>query len=106
MDQDKIDRTIEIILQNQAQFHADMQKLQESQESSEKRINTLEKVSLNLVEAIRSTDSKLDKLTETVNKLTEVQKQTDEKMRETDDRLNAVILMVEKYLSNRNGNNN
>lgn len=106
MDEDKIDKTIEIILQNQAQFYADLQKTQETQKelqeihkNSEKRIENLERVSVNLIEAIRATDGKVNKIGEKVDKLADAQIETDE-------RLNAVILMAEKFFSNQNGKNN
>jgi len=48
MDDEKLERTMEFILNNQAQFSADIQKLQEAHKEAEKRLGTLERVSLNL----------------------------------------------------------
>lgn len=103
MDNDKIERTIEFILENQAQFYADLQQIQETnkqiqeaQMESGKRLNVLERVSVSLYESVT-------KLTENVNELTNDVKELREGQKETDERLNVVILMVEKFLSRNNG---
>lgn len=48
MDEDKINKTIEILLQNQAQFYADLQKTQEAQARSEENTVNLHQISHNL----------------------------------------------------------
>ena len=48
MDDKKLEKTIEFILNNQAQFTVDIQKLQESHKEAEKRGNVLERACLNL----------------------------------------------------------
>ncbi|HXG82514.1 MAG TPA: hypothetical protein VNI84_00680 [Pyrinomonadaceae bacterium] len=66
MDDEKIQKTIEFILENQAQFYADLQQIQETnkqiqetQKEAEKRVNILERVCLNLynssVEQLKTT---------------------------------------------------
>ena len=45
MDDEKLQKTIEFILSNQAQFTVEMQQIQESHRDSAKRIGTLERVS-------------------------------------------------------------
>jgi len=96
MDDEKLDKTIEIILQNQAQFYADLQKIQESQKESEKRVNVLELVSLNLYNTTVEHGKHIVQLTDDIKELREAQKETDE-------RLNAVIFMAEKFFGNQNG---
>jgi DNA repair ATPase RecN len=103
MDEDKIDKTIEIILQNQAQFYADLQMIQETQKHSEKSIDNLEKVASLVLESIKQTNENVNNLSIKVDKLTDSQKETDERLRETDKRLNAVIYMAEKFFGNQNG---
>lgn len=110
MDNDKIEKTIEIILQNQAQFYTDLQKMQEVQKESEKRIGALERAIVSLGNVTMTTAETVNKLSETVDKLTERVDKLTEKVdlladtqKETDERLNAVILMAEKFFS-RNGN--
>lgn len=105
MDDEKLQRTIEFILNNQAQFSADSQKLQESNIESDKRMSRIEKAFVGAFGIVTETSENLKILTVEVRELREAQKETDERLRETDERLNAVILMVEKYLS-RNDNKN
>ncbi len=104
MDDNKIERTIEIILQNQAQFYADLQamrevnkQIQETQAEAEKRTNVLERVCLNLYNTTVEQGKNISHLTEDVKELRVAQSETDE-------RLNAVIIMAEKFFSNRNRN--
>ena len=111
MDDEKIQKTIEFILNNQAQFTVEMQKIQESHKDAEKRIGTLEKVSLNLYNTtvehgklIAEQTKNINQLSQDVQELRQSQKETDEHLRETNDRLNVVIVMFEKFLDNRNGN--
>lgn len=114
MDEDKIDRTIEIILQQQAQFYADMQKMQESQSElresqmrSEKRIDILQEVAFTLLDSAKETSKNIADLTVKVDRISDkVEKLADAQI-DTDERLNAVIYMAEKFFSDKqNGNSN
>ncbi|HSK71567.1 MAG TPA: hypothetical protein VK892_07725 [Pyrinomonadaceae bacterium] len=96
MDDEKINRTIEIILQQRAQFYADLQEMKEVQKEAEKRVNVLERVSLNLYNTTVEQGKNIAQLTEDVKELRAAQKETDE-------RLNAVIVMAEKFFSRNNG---
>lgn len=106
MDEEKINNTIESLLQNQAQFYANLQMMQEANKDAEKRISVLERATVNLYNATTKTSETVDKLAEKIDKLADSQKETDERLRETDERLNAVIFMVEKFLSGQNGSQN
>ena len=103
MDDEKINKTIEILLQNQAQFYANLQMLQETNKDAGKRIEVLERATVNLYNATTKTSETVDKLAGKVDELVDAQKETDERLRETDERLNAVIFMVEKFLGGQNG---
>ncbi len=96
MDNDKIEKTIEIILQSQAQFYADLQEMKEVQKEAEKRVSVLERVSLNLYNTSVEQGKNIAQVSEDIRELREAQKETDE-------RLNAVIYMAEKYFSRNNG---
>ena len=96
MDDAKIQKTIEFILSNQAQFTVEMQHIQDSQKDALKRIGTLEKVSLNLYNTTVEQGKNIAQLTEDVKELRAAQK-------ETNNRLDAVIVMFEKFLDNQNG---
>lgn len=100
MTNDEIERAIEFIVKQQAQVGADMQKLAESQVSTERKLGTvvdvlsqLTKSQLQMAEAQVRTDG-------TMAELAQAQKRTDEALAETNDRLNSLIVVVERYFSN------
>lgn len=97
MDDDKIERTIEIILQNQAQFYADLQEIRGVQKEAVKRTNVLDRACLNLYNTTVEQSKQITQVSANVEQLREAQKETDE-------RLNAVIHMAEKFFSSRNRN--
>lgn len=103
MDDAKLESTIEFILNNQAQFTVDIQKLQKAQKEAEKRTNVLERAVLNLYNTSVETTKHIQLLTESQKQLTSDIKELRDSQKETDERLNAVILMVERYLSRENG---
>jgi uncharacterized phage infection (PIP) family protein YhgE len=110
MDEEKINNTIEILLQNQARFYANLQMMQETNKDAEKRISVLERATVNLYNATTKTNETVDKLAGIVGKLadnvTELAGKVDELVdaqKETDERLNATIFMVEKFLGGKNG---
>ena len=113
MDDEKFQRAIDIILQNQAQFYADLQQVQEtnkeiqdSQTKAEKRTNVLERACLNLYnisvkhdEFIDEQKGSLNKQTTNIDKLTADITELSKAQMETGERLNAVIFMAEKFFS-------
>ena len=107
MDDEKLERTIEFILNNQAQFTVDIQKLQEAHQSAEKRLGLLERASVGLYAGLTDLTENVNRLTKDVEELRKTQetgmRELREAQKETDERLNAVILMVERYLSRENG---
>jgi chromosome segregation ATPase len=103
MDDEKLEKTIEFILNNQAQFTVDIQLLQEANKDAEKRLSVLERATVNLYNSLTETSKnvsavadKVDLLSDKVDKLADSQKETDE-------RLNAVIMMAERFFSGENG---
>ena len=101
---------MEFILNNQAQFSVDIQKLQESHKEAEKRLNVLERVSLNLYNTTLEQSKLMAELRESQKETDRRFKETDERfketgeqLKETDERLNIVILMAEKFFSGENG---
>ncbi len=111
MDDEKLEKTIEFILNNQAQFTVDIQLLQEAQKEGEKRVNVLERVCLNLYnasveqkDAIAGQNQVIAEQTKNVNQISADVKLLREAQKETDERLNTVILMAENFFSGENGN--
>ncbi len=103
MDNEKIQKTIDIILGHQAQFYADLQEIQQVQKEAEKRTNVLERVCLNLYNTSVEQHKTTIEQGKNIALLTEDTKELREAQKETDERLNAVILMAEKFLGGRNG---
>ncbi|MGI8786735.1 MAG: hypothetical protein ACR2HG_03095 [Pyrinomonadaceae bacterium] len=103
MDDEKLEKTIEFILNNQAQFTVDIQKMQEAQKEGEKRVNVLERVCLNLYNASVEQKDAIAEQTKNISQLSAGVEKLREGQKETDERLNAVILMAEKFFSGENG---
>jgi septal ring factor EnvC (AmiA/AmiB activator) len=103
MNDEKFEKTIEFILNNQAQFTSDIQKLQESQKEAEKRVNVLERACLNLYNTSVEHGKQISENGKQIAQLTEDVKGLREAQRATDERLNAVIYMAEKFFGNQNG---
>ena len=110
MDDEKLEKTIEFIVHNQAQFTVDIQLLQEANKDAEKRLSVLERATVNLYNSLTETNKnvsavaekvdllsdKVDLVADKVDKLADSQKATDE-------RLNAVIMMAERFFSGEYG---
>ncbi len=110
MDDEKIDKTIEFILNNQAQFYADLQQvqetnkqIQETQKEAEKRVNVLERACLNLYNISVEHGKQITENGKQIVQLTEDIKEQREAQKATDARLNAVIYMAEKFFGSQNG---
>ncbi|HSE97165.1 MAG TPA: hypothetical protein VLD57_02770 [Blastocatellia bacterium] len=90
MTNEEMQKAIQFIIEQQAQFAADIQKLTQSQSR--------------LAEATLANTGMIGRLTSIVEKLTEAQTHTDAKMAEMAERLDSFIVVVEKYISEgRNG---
>jgi chromosome segregation ATPase len=103
MTPEEIERTIQFILQHEAQVFARIDRLSEASERHEK--------------AIERHDNQISQLTDLVGRLAQAEIRLVERMdtlaermdtlaaahKETDERLNALILTVERYIAGRNG---
>lgn len=103
MDDEKLEKTMEFILNNQAQFYADLQQIQEVQKEAEKRVNVLERACLNLYNTTVEQGKNIAEQGENISELTADVKELRDAQKSTDERLNAVIFMAEKYFSGENG---
>lgn len=119
MDEDKIERTMLFILEQQAHLTVSMGELTESLDRltekvdkvSDKVDRTAEGINSLLVIAeihdreIAALRESVSAVSESVNAVSESVSAVDERGRETDERLNALINTVERYISERrNGN--
>ena len=101
MTNEEMQKTMQFILEQQAQFALNFQRIEEAQAKWEERVSRLEGAIVGIVDLIGAltraqerTDAKVNELADKVAQLTEAQKQTDE-------RLNALINMVERYITDR-----
>jgi DNA repair exonuclease SbcCD ATPase subunit len=93
MTNEEVQKTMEFILEQQAQFAANIQKLQEERMHDDSRIKRLEESFQLLVQLAQSTDTRLDTLESNMATLAEAQTHADE-------RLSALIDIVRE---GRNG---
>jgi chromosome segregation ATPase len=97
MTPEEIDRTIQFILQHEAQVFARIDRLSSTVERHE--------------QAIERHDREISQLTNLVGRLAQAEIHLVERMdalaaahKETDERLNALIVTVERYIAGRDGN--
>ena len=94
-------RTIDFILQQQAQFNADMQQLREAQARSEQRWERTEGGIRALLSVAEIHQQEIDTLKESQAQTDRQMRETDERFKETGERLNALIDTVERIISER-----
>ncbi len=109
---EEMERTMEFILKQQAQFAADIQILRETQKETAKTLDELAKAQQRGEDRMTQVESVILRLLDVVEKVVQTQAHTDQrlaetderltqKMAETDERLNALINVVERYISER-----
>ena len=105
MTNEEMQRTMQFIVEQQAQFVADMQQLRETQVFNEQRFEHLSNAMLELAEAEARTEARMASLAEaqerTEKKLAETNAETNSRLANTDERLNNLIIIVERYISER-----
>lgn len=104
----EMQRTMEFIVEQQARFSADIQKLFESDKELRQADERLRQSQATLTAAVMRIAELVEGLEKTtVERFAELaasQKLTNEQLRETDERLNALINVVEKHImARRNG---
>ncbi|MFN7948640.1 MAG: hypothetical protein U0Z53_25020 [Blastocatellia bacterium] len=125
MTSDEINRRMELFEKQQEAFASDMMELgfklkdiaerqdrlqerqdrfQEQQEKQQSRIDVMLQAITGLTALIGDSHIRQKEADQRMAELTEAQKQTDVKMKELAERLDAFIIVVERYISeNRNG---
>jgi predicted KAP-like P-loop ATPase len=97
MNNDETQRRIEFIIEQQAQFSADIQQLKETQIRAQEQIDTLREAQVQAEARASRVEEAIIRLVNVVERLADAQTQTDE-------RLNVFINVVERYMSEgRNG---
>ncbi len=99
MTNEELQSRVEFIIEQQAQFAVNMERLREAQEKAEARVGRVEGAIVTLVNMIGEV-VKAQKHTEAkVAELAESQKRMDAALIETNERLNTFIAVVENYIS-------
>ena len=111
MTNEEMEKTMQFILEQQSQFTANFQKIEEAREKDEEarkkdlaRITRLEESFQLLVQLAQSHDERLVTLTEAQIRTNEQIAAMNERTAETDERLNALIAVVERYISSKGQN--
>ena len=116
MTNEEMQKAMDFILTQQAQFAADIQKLQGSQAETAQLLNRLAAVTVKgfedtnakinaLVDAQIRMDENLKTMNENLNRTDENLKKTDENLNRTNDDLRNLIAVVDRHLrEGRNGN--
>ncbi len=103
MTNENIERAINFVVEQQAQFAADIQQLKETQIEFQNQLKQVGAVQLEFQNQLKQlTEATIASFT-MLGKLTEIQSKTDQRIVETNDRLNIFIDVVERYISSRNG---
>lgn len=97
MTNEEFERRMEFILEQQAQFAADIQQLRESQAQTDRVVNRLAAVTL---EGFKDVNAKIDALVDSHLRLTEAHERLSEAQARTDEDLRNLIAVVDRYLSN------
>jgi predicted nuclease with TOPRIM domain len=84
---DEIERTMQFILEQQAQFATNIQKLEESQLRDSPRLQRLEDAFVQLVDLARTTDERLDAIHSSQSRLEDVQTRLTDAQARTEARL-------------------
>lgn len=99
MNNEQFERRMEFIVEQQAQFTIDIQKLQEAQAELTKKHNHLTEALTTVVGMVGRLQQAQQDLTEAQQGLTEAQRDLSIKHGETDERLNSLINIVERFIS-------
>ena len=104
MTNEEMQKTMQFILEQRAQFAADLQKAQESQAETNQIVNRLAAATLARFE---STDARISALSEDVDAkfaaLIDAQMRTDEAVKKTDEAVRNLTAVVDRYFRERNG---
>ncbi len=93
MTNEEMQKTMQFILEQQAQFVVDIQKLQETHTQTE---NLVQRLAVFTVKGFEDTDAK-------INALIDAQMRTDENLNRTDEAVRNLTAVADRYFRERNG---
>jgi hypothetical protein len=100
MTNDEVEKRIEFIIEQQAQFATDIQQLREAQAQTDQLLNRLAAVTL---EGFKDVNAKLDALVDSHIRLTDSHERLAEAQARTDETLRNLIAVVDRHFRDRNG---
>ncbi len=104
MTNEEIQRTMEFIIKQQESFSGNMELLREAQVKGESRISRLEGAFVTLYNTVSKLSDTVGDLSGSVGELSKAQKELTAAQARTDERLNTLINVIERYISEgRNG---
>ncbi len=108
MTHEEMERAIEFILKQQAQFTMNIQKLEEAQSNAERRMDRMEGAFVGLVNLIgdsqKQTQAQISEIAQAQKRTEAALAETNERVAEISERLNSFIVVVERYINkNQNG---
>jgi len=110
MTNEEMQRKMEFIVEQQAQFAVNLQKLEEMQVRAAERTGELEGAIVAIVNLVGKLAEGQERLAEGQERMAEGQARADARLAElaesqkrTDERLNAFIVVVERYITNGRG---
>lgn len=105
MNEEELRKKMEFIIEQQAQFAADIQQLRETQEAEAKlwreKHNSLTDALTTVVGIVGKLAEAQERAEARLAELAEAQKHTNTQVAETNERLNIFINVVERYISER-----
>ncbi len=104
MTNEEMQKTMQFILEQQAQTSINLQKLEEAHSRAEARISRLEGAVVGIVNLMDQLTKAQERTDASVNELATRMTELADSQRRTDERLNILINSVERYISEgRNG---
>ena len=100
MTTEEMERAIEFVLKQQAQFTIDLGRVGNNLETVVSLLGQVANSQLKMAEAQVRTDARIAELADAQKQTAEALTETNEALAETNDRLNSLIVVVERYFSN------
>jgi predicted ArsR family transcriptional regulator len=99
MSEEEIQKKMGFIIEQQAQFPVNMDLLREAQQRTEERLAEVVTAQAQMARAQTHMNEVVAVMAEAQERMIEAQQRTDQKMAETDERLNTLINIVERHIS-------
>jgi multidrug efflux pump subunit AcrA (membrane-fusion protein) len=106
MSEEEMQKKMEFIIEQQAQFAVNIGLLREAQQRTEERLGEvataqaqMARAQTHMNEVVAVMAEAQERMAESQERMIEAQERTDQKLAETDERLNTLINIVERHIS-------